>query len=1486
MKKALCLLIIVLLLNTTYASTVSFQAEDSAPEPDAVSETIIDQFVCEEPKSLTPEEANNILDVVKGGFNGAELDSGAPAIEDREEMEGNEVIIVSGDSNSAVKAEMPNKKMEPWEMSHILNNYIDGAYAFGIVLEDTLRAGRCNDIDYNVSCALTGGNLFVRTSGAGIVNNVKNVATDFSKFWKDEEDFKLLTPEENADLRSKFESQDPETFDYQTLSREKGRMIDNTILAEGFEAEMQTNSGNPSSVINTYSVFDKYFNAYASTEMVFSSFGPATIGATTKMFGWTKRRGIFNALGARQKWDDFMDFFRRRLVTHESFLGDLTMHRMHDRIDHNGWRQWFQDMVVGKDGDTHGWTLSTTQEFQDWWGEMSKKGGFLDNIKSPQAKKDFVKTLTEMRSFARAGDANLKAAKEAYKAASEGGLNTPAARSALIDYGRATTDWMMGIDDGLKMDMPEYMVKNHSSQFWNKGIRNAGTGEIIDLYKEHRHMRVLFEKFSESGNWKGMADEIAQYNVAYQTDDVGNLILYAFDPSTAVKGQGLSYSNLQAGAKQFSNKWAKTDYGEFVPYNPGSVKLIQGRLSTNAELFDGQWAQSQILTPEEFSLRITNPRVGRNIHQIPNNIDQMLDTVKERNFGGRGYWNALDKLMAEEDELIKTYFSIKGGVKWTAIPYGYWWAKKGAGFENISYYQLPDSWFEVKFLHRSEPIYNDAFMDFFANEGSDQGDIFVQVLNKLPYKLVLDQVSDNFGPFKELYDKLSKNEIRSETENLAYYLSRPSDCPNCSITLKSDGLKDFSPYFTSTQEINSYILEDTRSETAKNKGQTIIAYSHHTNLTGQTEEIDSGETERGDTIDLVEAQNERRTCSLALEDLTIGDGWLNIGKVLKKITPSTAGVGGLLVTLESISYATFLWSGVFTSVAIQLAIAPQLQDCVDDEEGYYVHYFVAAKKEAEKNAGASERSTDKVSEFVDNLGGTVKDAFGGDSNSFTKDAAEDLGKEIDQFVNNAEDNDIVQATLKLKGQTTGGLTSKKLFYFWCGPNCEMSPSVYKTEGKMVVTDTDTGQSLVFDNEKGELSLDGKVLVSNEDAVRLSVPNGKIPAIEIPQTLSMVCVVDSNSTIFEISADGKTYVRNDDLLDCIQGGVEAQTGLPLDSDELSEAFGRAESIRTDSHPSISLLNSQIVAEGIPRRVAPGENSRVIIKANKDVELIGSGDGFPDVGSLESIEFKNGTIVVKDDGCFLIWLKHHEGGILLQNLADGLKANLTTSTNPETQCEEPAIDLEVKADPDSDFAQAKVDNFNQSLEHLGPFQVFDTATKRFVLYSDEDCNDHMKVIDKETGEVKDFVGEVVNTPTGIKFTDETGKEHTIDFSAENGVPTITYNDGTPETLTSAQGRNGAFYYDPDNGLWYAENAQLLPLIDAFKQLGFDTRVGEDGKVTTTAQGNVLNVDLGGDGGGLLNLPSLPESLLLLLVFMVALSVAFVIIRKRQSDRAIPI
>ena len=106
--------------------------------------------------------------------------------------------------------------------------------------------------------------------------------------------------------------------------------------------------------------------------------------------------------------------------------------------------------------------------------------------------------------------------------------------------------------------------------------------------------------------------------------------------------------------------------------------------------------------------------------------------------------------------------------------------------------------------------------------------------------------------------------------------------------------------------------------------------------------------------------------------------------------------------------------------------------------------------------------------------------------------------------------------------------------------------------------------------------------------------------------------------------------------------------------------------------------------------------------------------------------------------------------------------------------------------------------------------------------------------------------------------------------------------PEVLTAAQGKNGSFYYDPDKGLWFAENAQLLPLIEAFRE-GIAAKVQPNGEVTASATGNALTVNLGdNEGTGFLNLPSLPEQRLLLVLFAAAMVGSFIYIRQRKRKQ----
>ena len=94
-------------------------------------------------------------------------------------------------------------------------------------------------------------------------------------------------------------------------------------------------------------------------------------------------------------------------------------------------------------------------------------------------------------------------------------------------------------------------------------------------------------------------------------------------------------------------------------------------------------------------------------------------------------------------------------------------------------------------------------------------------------------------------------------------------------------------------------------------------------------------------------------------------------------------------------------------------------------------------------------------------------------------------------------------------------------------------------------------------------------------------------------------------------------------------------------------------------------------------------------------------------------------------------------------------------------------------------------------------------------------------------------LANEKGKIEFTTDDGQKHKLAFNADNGIPTVQFDDNAPETLLNAQGRNGSFFYDPEKGLWYAENGHLLPLLEAFRD-GIATRVGPDNTVNSTASG----------------------------------------------------
>ncbi len=1449
------------------------------------------ELVCDS-SELSPQETQNLIDLLKKGFtvDGNNGIVGIPRTDmDRDRLASNEIILQDPqDANIASKATIPNLKMKPQEIAQFLNTYVKGPFAFGVVLDDSLRAGRCKDVS-SPGCTLLGPNLRYRNSGAGIVADTKPVREVFGDImgtWTDKNKVKeksQFSKEDDEVLRAALSTDvNGDDTKVKTAKRLEKQLIPNSILADSFDAKLATNCTSSACVISTYSLFDKYFNSWMSSEMVASTFGPSLLYYTKRLFGWTGRRGFLS--GVRDEYQSFLDIFRKKYLEPDSYLQRLLTKRIHNRLDKYGWREWWMSGASGNANGT-GYNFVKTEEFQHFWAKAQEPNGFLSHIKTVEERAEFIRMLSDMRSLVRGAVGRQDEKKAAWELAEKTfGPGSPVTRQKYVEYGQEFAKLMMFWDDVIYVDVPEWAVRHPNLGMYNKGflqVRPDGGSEVIDMFKEHRNFQRIVRKFAKDGTFRDFEKKASEgYDHVFKTSG-DNLVYYTFDKDTAKESVPLSWGNIKPQATLAPNRtqrWIQDDYGDYLPYTDVSAEFIQSRLSRGAQVFQGNWKEAGEITPLDFTARITNGRTRPNITEIARaNVDQMLDTVKERNWVSRRYWNALDKLMAQEDELVKSYFSIKGGAKWTTIPFGYWWAKKGFGVEGISQYQLPDTWHDIKVTHGKQQVYDYSYIDFFANEGSDQGDIFVQVLNKLPWKIILDNLSERYNPVKNLYDMITNHSIRNETESLAFYLTGPDECVGCTIVMPTEDLQEFRPFFyVDNRKMVSYILEDTKSETAKEKGQTLIAFAGHTNLEGK-----SGNSE-GKKIDLVEAINgkgEDKTCTKAVEDLHFYG--LNIGKKLPKYLTEKGRIGGVLGGLESVTYATFLWAGIFSTAAIQISIAPQLHGCIDTDEGYYIHYFMPAPEKKGAQSSASEKSSEKVQKLVKNAKEKLFDQFSSEGPNFATEAKDKIGAELDKFTNDAKQNSIVQATLRFDGTSSGQIRSSELFYLWFGKGADINPASYRDKGMEElrgVNDINVG----LDFGKGQITENGKVIVDKPDNVRLAPINLAIPAVEIPHTVTQTCLESRNEKVIEISAQGEVKVLDKDLLNCIKGGVLEQTGLPLTGDRLNEAFGKLEVVVTTTHPNVKPNNDRIIAEGIPRKVAEGRNATITIYANKDVNLSNSNDGSTSIGRLESLQFANGLIVVKPDGCFLTWLKHHEDGILSKDLVKGLKTSLDRSLNNETMCEEPAINMELVPDVGSDFKVSKVDKFNTALKHQGPFTVFETPTKRYVISAEKDdkgvCRDHLRVIDKATGKVEDYVGSITQTPEGLKIRTDDGKEHELKFSTKDGAPFVQLDNNKPELLTSAQGKNGAFYYDPEKGLWFAENANLLPLIDAFRQ-GIAAKVGSNGEATASAQGNVLNLQVGGKGeGSFLNLPSLPESPVVLAIFIAILMVSFAWARRK--------
>jgi hypothetical protein len=610
--------------------------------------------------------------------------------------------------------------------------------------------------------------------------------------------------------------------------------------------------------------------------------------------------------------------------------------------------------------------------------------------------------------------------------------------------------------------------------------------------------------------------------------------------------------------------------------------------------------------------------------------------------------------------------------------------------------------------------------------------------------------------------------------------------------------------------------------------------------------------------------------------------------------------GGVLAGAESLAYFINPGAGFLMSGIQQLALAPKLKDCVDDAEGYYIHFYMPPTEKyvagKTKELISNETLTDTVSKFAENINNAVskKSTDAASGGNLVSQAMDKLKNQFANFSEQAKKANLLQASMLLAPPNKGSLLGKDVFYIWY-KDFTMAAG-YPTEGKLVYTDGNNAVGI--DNKTGEITYNGKVIVpsTKADNVRLATnpPDARIPGIVVPKTVTRVGAPETDAIVFEININGEVKVTYADVLSCIQKAVEEQVGIPFSGDELTQVFGKLMSLKTADYSGIFIENGQISLEGLaPRQAAQGSDSKILIDGFWQTKLSTNGQ-LSQIGKFVSMNFEHGVIVLKPEtNELIVWLRQHKDSVLDSKDVAGLTATKTSIIDPETQCPVPAIDFAAQAYPNDDLGQMKVGNFNLSMDKLGPFTQFTTDKYIYEFYSKVDpvsgeCKDYFRRRDKETGKILED-SEIVGGVDGIKQLDDgtlvfdtvDGKSHTLKFGAENGVPQLTYNNGTPETLRSAQGPNGSFWYDPTTGKWYPENGNIIPLNQGFKDNGVYFS-GTDGKITGEGK-NPMTFNVGPSTGSGMNIPSVPETAAGLVIFVsVFLLVSFIFTRKASAAK----
>jgi len=1380
----------------------------------------------------------------------------------------------------AVSVEAPSVASTADRFSFFNGTTISGPFGIGLILDSTLRIGRC---DYAVSeqdkCLINGAGLTVDTSGVGFKQDLVNAWESVTKSGQNIAEAALSKMDINK-MKSNY--LDINSNDFATGKFAQGDVLVNSVLTRQYVARNATTCNNSACTISTYSAFDKYFNAWMTTDLVVFNMGPTLLHKANKLL--TSAYKIFGGdTVVKPKYG--LDIPQRiaeklnALKSPMSLFGKQRASRFKALVQEEGFANIIDEPLLIK---PNLWSTDAAGEVGKILGPDSPIWKF-----PPEKRKKFFESVELLRYYsmgsARGMDAVGEELKTALKAAEA--ITDPAAKAAAIASAKTASarkvaanlddwdsvlgldyeKWLKGNDDIFSMG--GYAVKQQGFPT-EQGYVDIATGQPFNLKK-------IVTEFSENGDWSSMAGKgSGSFELA---EDGVSLQLFKIQPTRTV-AENVGLTDLRShlakmGPQTYS---VRLPDGKYLPLNDSTISYIEGNPMIGGALtiFESEYSKAIKLTPEDFTNRLLHPRPRSRPKKALQNMDTIYSSLLKNDYAPRTYTSLLDQQFANEGDMLLKYYKepLTGLYKGTVLPIVYWNAKKAFGNEDYSAFMLPDTWTTLTVSQSSDKIYGDSFIDFFVNAGSDQGDMFKRAFqNGLLFWNKAIELAISTNTFvKENVSKYSGgwfegSGTRDTVNDVAFY-SHNENCSGCVVPLSYDNEYFTLKGFNAGTNLQAFLVEASDEAQKSKEGSLLVSYTHHSNLSGKSSQIEGGK------IDVSQGRRTGETCDQKLREFNLG--WAG------------PAAGGVVAMGENIAYFFGFGPGLIASLLTQMTVGRQLQDCVDDVEGYYVHFFAPPVKESSKSKSKEIISNEKVSEVFSDMSARLDAVVKEDSKNKTvpinpvEKSMDSLKNQFEEFADKAKKNSLLQANVELIAPSAGTVEGKDVFYIWFKEN--LMPSAYRDKGVSYIID---GNTIIEKNlEEGVLRINGKEVLGKdkEDHVRLISQDNRIPAEVVPVTINKISSPQSNAIVFELNSFGEIKVLESSVLDCIRRAVKEQTGISYAGDELTQVFGEMKQLSTELYGNVFARDSKIYLEGKAPRAQGGSSSKFTVDGFWNSKLIADANNSVDAGKFVGMTFEHGSIILKPETQeLIIWIRQHKDSVLTNKDVKDLKANLSSLKDPNSECEVPAIDLEAIPYANDDLGIRKTSMFNDSMDTLGPFTQFTSDKRIYEFYAVRDantgeCKNFFRVRDKDTGKIlvdKEINGPITQDADGtLRFRTADGQEHTLKFDAENGVPKVTYNGGVPETLLSAQGTNGSFWYDPDKGLWYPENGLQIPLNQAFKENGAWFAPDENGNIVGTPE-NKMTFNIGQQGSSGFNIPSLPENLVGLMLFITAfLLIAF--------------